>query len=333
MKRRSVPDPIIISLSGSNEASKAFTSKASSPIDLRLMKVDEFIKARSLKPKSEQAYRRDLQYFMTWTDQAWADVTRWQVAQFKQYLLQERQLAPNSVNRILQTLKTFYKWMNLSEYVSNNPTTEVKQEKVPEAQSQELEDEEVERIYAAILEISRDPVRDRALFSVLLHGLRAEEAINLNLEDYNGQQVMIRATKPDRIGKVPLTQQARKDLDIYVQQRQAQLDSAGQILPNSPLFVSNSNRSRGQRLTYWGVQEVMNQLAKHTGINLYAHRGRHTFCTNLIVSLEMDMALAMELSRHRNIRSFKRYANRKNKLAAERAFLKATDQSDEANTE
>jgi site-specific recombinase XerD len=329
MKRPAIPDPIIVPLAGGKQTPAIPVARAASPADLRQANVDEFIAARSLKPKSERAYRRDLQYFMDWTQQAWATVNRRQVAQFKQSLLQDRQLAPNSVNRILRTLKTFYKWMLESEYITSDPTTGVKQEKVPEAQSQELEDEEVERIYAAIAEVSRDPLRDRALFSVLLHGLRAEETINLNFEDYDGQQVVIREAKHDSVGEVPLTRPARADLDTYVQQRQAQAESTGQeIAPHSPLFVSNSNRSRGQRLTYWGVQEVMNQLAKHTGIDLHAHRGRHTFCTNLIVKLEMDTALAMELSRHRDIRSFKRYTNRKNKVAAKRAFLKATEQLD-----
>jgi site-specific recombinase XerD len=329
MNRPAIPDPVIVPLTGGKATPLVPVVKAIAPTDLRQTKVDEFIQARSLKPKSEQAYRRDLQYFIDWTSQAWGNVTRRQIAQFKQFLVQERQLAPNSVNRILRTLKTFYKWLLESEYVTTDPTTGVKQEKVPDAQSQELEDEEVERIYAAIAEVSRDPVRDRALFSVLLHGLRAEEAINLNLEDYDGQQVVIREAKHDSVGEVPLTRSARTDLDAYVQQRQVQLETSGQeLLPQSPLFVSNSNRSRGKRLTYWGVQEVMNQLAEHTGINLHAHRGRHTFCTNLIVKLEMDTALAMELSRHRDIRSFKRYTNRKNKLAAKRAFLKATDQLD-----
>jgi site-specific recombinase XerD len=324
MNRPAIPDPVIVPLTGGKATPSVPVVNAIAPTDLRQMKVDEFIAARSLKPKSEQAYRRDLQYFMDWTPQAWANVTRRQIAQFKQFLLQERKLAPNSVNRILRTLKTFYKWLLESEYVTTDPTTGVKQEKVPDAQSQELEDEEVDQIYGAIAEVSRDPIRDRALFSVLLHGLRAEEAISLNLEDYDGQQVMIREAKHNSVGEVPLTRSARTDLDNYIQQRQE--TSEQELLPQSPLFVSNSNRSRGKRLTYWGVQEVMNQLAEHTGINLHAHRGRHTFCTNLIVKLEMDTALAMELSRHRDIRSFKRYTNRKNKLAAKRAFLKATDQ-------
>ncbi|MBD2018888.1 phage integrase N-terminal SAM-like domain-containing protein, partial [Leptolyngbya sp. FACHB-36] len=264
MKRQTIPDPVILSLVAAKESSR-IPSQAAAPADLRQTKVDEFIGARSLKFKSEQAYRRDLQYFMNWTQQSWGTVTRRQVAQFKQYLLQERKLAPNSVNRILRTLKTFYKWMLESEYVASDPTTAVKQEKVPEAQSQELEDEEVKRIYQAISEISRDPQRDRALFSVLLHGLRAEEAINLNVEDYDGQQVVIREAKHDSVGEVPLTRLAREDLNAYRQQRQAQMEAAGQVLsPQSPLFISNSNRSKGQRLTYWGVQEIMSQLAQQT---------------------------------------------------------------------
>jgi site-specific recombinase XerD len=171
---------------------------------------------------------------MGWTPQAWANVTRRQVAQFKQSLLQDRKLAPNSVNRTLRTLKTFYTWMLESEYITSDPTTGVKQEKVPEAQSQELEDEEVERIYAAIAAVSRDPGRDRALFAVLLHGLRAEEAINLNLGDYDGQQVVIRAAKHDSVGEVPLTRQARVDLDAYVQQRRQRTDSHSTVRPVVP---------------------------------------------------------------------------------------------------
>ncbi len=70
----------------------------------------------------------------------------------------------------------------------------------------------------------------------------------------------------------------------------------------------------------------MDQLAEAPGIDLHTHRGRHTFATRLIVEFEMDPTLAMELTRHRNPRSFRRYTNRKNKVAAKQAFLKASGQ-------
>ncbi len=58
----------------------------------------------------------------------------------------------------------------------------------------------------------------------------------------------------------------------------------------------------------------MDDLAGKTGIDLHSHRGRHTFATNLIVKYELDPSLAMELTRNRNVRSFRRYTNRKNRL-------------------
>ncbi|HEY9628601.1 MAG TPA: phage integrase N-terminal SAM-like domain-containing protein [Coleofasciculaceae cyanobacterium] len=188
MKRPAIPDPVIVSLSGDFTSKDAhrISAQAISPADLRQLKVNQFVEGRSLSLKTEQAYRRDLQHFMDWTQQAWSNVTRWHVAQFKQYLLRDRKFAPNSVNRILRTLKTFYKWMLLSEYISIDPTHGITQEKVLQPPSQALTQAEIEQIYAAIAEISCDPVRDRALFSVLLHGLRAEEAVNLNFENYDG---------------------------------------------------------------------------------------------------------------------------------------------------
>ncbi len=313
-----LPEPTILPLE---------TTPSASPLpDPRHALMTEFLQARSLQPNSQRAYRRDLQRFMDWTDQPWATVSRRQMAQFKHYLVQDQQLAPSSVNRILQTLKTFYKWMVVSEYLAHNPTTGIQPEPLPPAQSQELEDAEVAQIYAAIAGVSADPVRDRALFSLLLHGLRAEEVVQLNLGDYDGQQVIIRQAKHQSIGEVPLLRSAQQDVDAYIAQRQAQTARSGiPLTGESPLLISNSNRSQGKRLTYWGIQDVMQKLAKHTGIDLHAHRGRHTFCTNLIVKLELDPTLAMELSRHRDLRSFKRYTNRKQHLAAKRAFLNAAN--------
>ncbi|MFN9762028.1 MAG: tyrosine-type recombinase/integrase [Pseudanabaena sp.] len=99
-------------------------------------------------------------------------------------------------------------------------------------------------------------------------------------------------------------------------------------LVKSPLFVSCSNRSQGKRLTCWEIWHVMDDLAEKTGIDLHSHLGRHTFATNLIVKYELDPSLAMELNRHRDVRSFRRYTNRKNKIAAKRAFLKASEKFD-----
>jgi integrase len=136
--------------------------------------------------------------------------------------------------------------------------------------------------------------------------------------------LVIRQAKHDSTGEVPLTKEGQAALEAYLRWREAQ---EGQTLtPDQPLFVSYSPRNRGQRLGYSGIRQVMDQLAAATGIDLHSHRGRHTFATRLIVEYAMDPTLAMELTRHRDPRSFRRYTNRKNKVAAKQAFLKASGQ-------
>jgi site-specific recombinase XerD len=309
----SIPEPILVVYS---EVPKAIATT-----DLRQSRVDEFLASRSLQPKSRKAYQADLRTFMDWCDLAWVDVSRRKVTQFKTFLLKERELALSSVNRLLRTLKSFYRWMLLSEYVVADPTIGIQQERLPDAVAKDLEDEEVLRIYEAIA-LSKVMLRDRALFSVLLHGLRAEEVYRLNIEDYVNGELAIKEAKWDSKGEVPLTKFGIQDLDAYLIWRQEQ---EGELSKESPLFVSYSNRSQGKRLTYWGIRHVMDDLAEKTGIDLHSHRGRHTFATNLIVKYELDPSLAMELTRHRDVRSFRRYTNRKNKIAAKRAFLKAAE--------
>ena len=315
MKIQTSPDPEPILVVYSAETKIAVMSTT----DLRQARIDEFLASRSLQPKSRKAYQADLRIFMDWCDLAWVDVSRRKVTQFKTFLLKERELALSSVNRVLRTLKSFYRWMLLSEYVIADPTIGIQQERLPDPVAKDLEDEEVLQIYEAIA-LSKVMLRDRALFSVLLHGLRAEEVCRLNVEDYVNGELVIKEAKWDSKGEVPLTKLGIQDLDAYLVWRRKQKD---EISPDSALFVSCSNRSQGKRLTYWGIRHVMDDLAEKTGIDLHSHRGRHTFATNLIVKYELDASLAMELTRHRDVRSFRRYTNRKNKIAAKRAFPKA----------
>ncbi|MBD2189931.1 tyrosine-type recombinase/integrase [Pseudanabaena mucicola] len=234
-------------------------------------------------------------------------MSRRKVTQFKTFLLKERALALSSVNLVLRTLKSFYRWMLLSEYVVADPTIGIQQERLTDPVAKDLEDEEVLRIYEAI-----------SLGKVMLHGLSAEEVCRLNVEDYVNGELVIKEAKWNSKGEVPLTKLGIQDLDAYLLWWTEQ---EGKLLNESPLFLSCSNRSQGKRLTYWGIRHVIDDLAEKTGINLHSHRGRHTFATNLIVKYELDPSLAMELTRHRDVRSFRRYTNRKNKIAAKRAFL------------
>jgi integrase/recombinase XerD len=102
------------------------------PQDLRFLRVEEFLLARSLSANSQRAYKRELTRFLQWADRSLADVTPRQIAQFKFHLL-EQGLTATSVNRALATLKNFFSWLMKAypDLKQHNPTEPVLLEKVP----------------------------------------------------------------------------------------------------------------------------------------------------------------------------------------------------------
>ena len=328
--RQSIPDPIIVPLQSiAGQSDSVQLSGTTEPAELGKLRVDEFLQARSLAPKSQKAYRQDLQYFLNWTDKGWAEVTPRQVAQFKAHLMRKdletgrRSLSDATVRRILGTLKNFYGWMVRSRYVSIDPTTEVDLPKLMEPEAQNLKDTEVEQIVLAASATSL-PERNIALIAVLLHGLRAEEVSALNIEDYVAcfstgvrRRLRIREAKAGSKGWVPLTSQGQEALERYLQWREL---TGEVLLPERPLFVSHSRRNLWQRLGYDGIRKVMDAISKQAGIDFHAHQFRHTFATNLVLK-GMNPYHVMTLTRHKSVQNFRRYTKAADQQAAEKAFV------------
>ena len=321
-RRKMVPDPVVLLLQSIDRKTGSTVSPTRPDLtNLREERVKEFLQARSLAPKSQKAYRQDLQCFLNWTDKGWAEVTPRQIAQFKAHLMRKdletgrRSLSDATVRRVLGTLKNFYGWMVRSRYVSINPTTEVDLPKLTEPEAQNLKDMEVERIVEAALASSL-PERNIALIAVLLHGLRAEEVSALNQGDYDGRRLRIREAKADSKGWVPLTPQGKEAVKRYLQWREL----TGEVLSSErPLFVSHSRRNLWQRLGYDGIRKVMDAISKQTGIDFHAHQFRHTFATNLVLK-GMNPYHVMTLTRHKSVQNFRRYTKAADQAAAEKAF-------------
>jgi integrase/recombinase XerD len=335
-------------------------SRSTEPTDLRWLRVEEYFQARSLSDNTQKAYRRELKRFLTWTDRAWSDLTPRQIAQFKAYL-QGQNLSPNSINRALTALMSFFDWFRAAypEQIAHDPTTAVEMERVPLPPARDLSEIEVAALYLALEKRGETEVRDRALLAVLGHGLRAEEVVNLNVEDYDGVRLMIREAKDDSTGTVPLSRQAREQLNTYLVQRRSE---EGDLSPDSPLFLSIGRNRVGQRLGYQGLYYAVKALGKIaaeqaqlalerrqrieqgelepdpqnrwgqfneaelkqilTLVSVHPHQLRHTFATGLLLR-GVESLHARTLTRHKSEASFKRYAKRALGAAAERAFYQS----------
>jgi integrase/recombinase XerD len=298
------------------------TSSSSEPPELRSLRIEEFLNARSLAENSKKAYRADLARFTTWSNQSWQAVTPRLMTQFKTELMRvdpntgNRVLADSSVQRILHSLKSFYSWMQDTGYISQNPMKAIVSPKLKQPQADNLNEDQINAIFAAAMEI--DPAeRNLALLSVLRHGLRASEVSGLNLADYDGERVYIREAKADSTGVVPIDADGQGWIDQYLRIRA----DSGEDLSDKllPLFVSHSRQNYGKRLGYHGIQKLMGAIGKQVGFKFHAHQFRHTYATNLVLQ-GMNPYHVMTLTRHRSTQTFRRYTQAADQLAAEQAF-------------
>ncbi len=327
----SKPKPILefYSIPGGGNTATSPREPTQTPTDFRWLRVEEFLTAKAIAPNTKKAYERELRRLTKWTDKAWYDINSRDIANYKRYLEQlqdskgKSQLSPATVAAALTTLKSFFKWLVTSHYISENPTVAVSIPPQKKPQPQHLEDEEVEALYDALEYRGEMLRRDTAILAVLEHGLRADEVSQLNLGDYDRERVYIRQAKHDSTGWVPLSDAAAAAVNSYLEQRRQQGEKLDD--PATPLFLSHSPKPKlkGQRLGYDGIYKMIRELGELAGVaECHPHRLRHTFATRLVL-MGIDSYLARKLTRHESESAFRRYSEHARAIAAEAAYRQA----------
>ena len=292
-------------------------------VDLNWQRVVEFLRSRELSANTCKAYERQLRQFYKWLEhKPWQEVSHRDIDRYKQYLkgLPSKRggsLSPGTINQAIATLKSYFKWLVVKDYIERNPTLTIEMVKEPAKPPADLADEQVNALFDALSYRGQSEVRDRAILHVLDHGLRANEVSKLDVQDYDGRRLDIRDAKWGSDGLVPLKPRAISALDSYLGWMVRQ---GLPTTPESPLFVSLSNNSKGKRLKYRGVYDLVKDLAESSELEgVHPHRMRHTFATS-IVKAGMNPMLAKRATRISSDRVFARYSDRALDMKMEEAF-------------
>jgi integrase/recombinase XerD len=292
------------------------------PADLRWSRVEEFLRSRELRPNTRKAYEREFKTFLEWTEKGWQDITARDIDRYKNHIKSlpskrggQRKAA--TINLSLSALQSIFKWLCARDYIGKDPMMLVEKPKSDPIVPKEWSPDEVKAMFEATTHRGDSEPRDRALLWILLHGLRARELEALNVGDFDGHRVNIREAKDDSVGQVPLLPEAVETLEVYLNFRRCWGED---VAAESPLFLSESNNSKGDRLGYWGIYNVVKELGAIAGVkDAHPHQGRHTVATEM-VTRGMDPLLARQITRHKSEKSFERYSKRSLQKQAEAQF-------------
>lgn len=230
-------------------------------------------------PHTLRNYRADLLAFGRWFDGANHEdfaasfITPTDVREYCGYLQTVKRLAPATVNRHLATLRSFTSWAVVKGYLAELPTAEVAGPQTPTWEPRWLERKD-ERALVRAVERYGNP-RDVALITTLLQtGLRVGELVALELDDLELSPrkgaVTVRQGKRDRHREVPLSAEARRVIERYLEVR-----------PTS----SATRLFLGQRgaIGPEAVQRVVRKYARLAQLEeVTPHTLRHTFAKRVL---------------------------------------------------
>ena len=248
-------------------------------------------------PATLEGYQRDLQGFIDYLyEQGVVDITQASIHDTRAYIANchRKGLAESSMQRLLSSLRGFYKHLIKNNRIGSNPASDIRAPKGAKKLPKVLDVDQVDRLLSGT-QTSPLEMRDHALMELMYSsGLRLSELVNLDLID-----VDLRAGQVKIVGKgnktryLPIGQQAREALSTWIDLR----DNIA-IEGETAVFVNH----RGSRLSQRAVQKRMREHAQKTalGVHVHPHMLRHSFASHLLES-SGDLRSVQELLGHANI--------------------------------
>ncbi|MGX5439982.1 tyrosine-type recombinase/integrase [Bacillus thuringiensis] len=225
-------------------------------------------------------------------------------------------LSVSTINRRLNTLRSYFSWAEREEYIKVNPMTDIKDLKVA--------DEEYEKImwltekeFEDLLERMRKyPVktrgvnpeekyrRDRAIIYILTYaGLRVEELSSLKIADIDLDLKKIRVIgKGTKVRTIPMSNFLYNEVLDWLQFRN-KIAKDKEIVNQSP-YVFYSQRS--EKFSIRGIQAMIENYST-LDKKLTPHMFRHTFCKWMLKATNNDIEKVRRLAGHSHIATTTRY--------------------------
>ncbi len=213
-------------------------------------------------------------------------------------------LSKSSMSRKLSSLRSFFGFLLRNKNITQDPCLGIKNPKQDRPHPDFLNVDQALAMMEASLEPSPKALRDMALAELLYgSGLRVSEAVNLNLDDVDHGQKLVRVMGKGRKERLtPLTGPGSERIRKYVLQRRAFNPDPRE----SALFLG----MRGKRLNRREAARIIDRLARSSGLlqGLSPHGLRHSFATHLLQG-GADLRSVQELLGHSRISTTQRYTH------------------------
>ena len=254
-----------------------------------------------MSPNTVASYCSDIQKFLAVCE---VDADKVQSDDILQYLSTSKKVSERSQSRFLSALRSFYDWMQIEGYMSENPCDRVDMPKLGVYLPSVLSVQEVEDIINSIDRTDWIGLRDKAILEVLYGcGLRVSEAVSLRISGLYLDEGFVRIIgKGNKERLIPLGDMACSAVRAYLDVRPQPGDPDSDDL----LFLNRFGKSFSRVSMF----KLIKKQALVAGINkeISPHTFRHSFATHLVEN-GADLRVVQEMLGHESITTTEIYTH------------------------
>ena len=274
--------------------------------------IDEFLDVKSVEEgmaqNTIQAYRNDILKFMEYVSPlGCSEITKEHIEDYLREL-KDLEFAAKSITRKISSIREFFKFLQKSNVIKNNPAEKISTPKIGKSLPMFLTSEEIEKM-CAIAEKSDDlSTRRMGVMIKLMYstGLRVSELVALpeNAINYDLQQIFIFG-KGSKERVVPISKNVIKEILNYLKYRNTFIGTG----KNSWLFPSLKSLSGHVTRGYFFKKlKKMAELADIPLSKVHPHVLRHSFATRL-VNRSADLRSIQKMLGHESITTTEIYTH------------------------
>ncbi len=272
---------------------------------------------RSLSPHTVLSYQKDITDLITFLDEhigghkwQWSGIDRLDLRGFMGWC-GRKGLGKRTVARKLSAIRTFYRFLNLEEQISVDPTKALRTPKLDKKLPGHVSKSDLRTVFTVAenraAEQTHYGTRNLVILELLYgSGIRLAEIHGLDVIDVDtssNQLKVLGKGRKERI--VPLTSAASRALVRYLSIRKEFVGESR--YPHETALLINP---KGQRLSRRSIQTVVKRILNDAAVGdgLSTHALRHSFATHLL-DAGADLMAVKELLGHESLSTTQLYTH------------------------
>lgn len=277
-----------------------------------LMFIERFIRylqfEKRFSPHTVTAYRQDLNQFNDFLSPDEIDILTISHQEVRSWMLalMEQGAESKTVNRKLSVLRSFYKFLQREDVISNNPMNQIKAPKIPKRLPVVMDEQKMDSLLDSIdvFEGNFAGARNRLILELLYGtGMRLSELVNLKDQDVNLYEQSIKVLgKRNKERIIPVGRPLIKLIKEYLTMKLSQnFDNKA-----SSLIVTNEGNNAYPQFIYRIVTSSLSHISTQTKKS--PHILRHSFATALL-NRGADLNAIKELLGHSSLAATQVYTH------------------------